>query len=116
MIYGNIELTKFICSEIHTREVNGVIEECISIPIRSNGLSKSKSGRVFMPYSMKERRPNPDNITHYVSVNIKDEKIRKRIEEYGFANNLKFIGYAKSIYYKKGHPSNVVSLDDAMNK
>lgn len=116
MIYGNMELSKFICSEIHEREVNGVIEECISIPIRLNGLKKSNSNRVFMPYTMNERRPNPDNITHYVSVNIKDEKLRDEIERYGFSNNLKFIGYAKSNYFKKGHPSNVVPLDEAMSQ
>ena len=118
MLYESIDLTKFRNVEIEKREIEGKIEECISIPIERNGLYKSDIGRVFLQAFLMDRRPNPDNRSHFISMCIRDEKLREEIERLGFKDNLNYIGYAKmynknrKCYFRKDK----VSLDEALEK
>lgn len=118
MFYESIELTKFRDVEIEKRLIDGKIEECISIPIERNSLYKTNNGRIFLSAFLIEKRPNPDNHSHFVSICIKDEKLRKEIERLGFKDNLNYIGYARvhnrkrKYYFRKDK----VSLDEAMEK
>lgn len=117
MYYGSIELSNFMNTMIHEREVNGKLEECISIPILSNGLIFGKKKVVIMRLLFKDRKPNPENVSHYISMYIPDKSISDRVKELGFENNLKFIGSMKPsfITYRKSRNKNT-SLDEAMDK
>ena len=119
MLFESIELSKFIGVEIHQREVNGEMMDCISIPIRINSLSRVGKNRVFLNLLLFERRANPDNNTHYASVQIKDMKLKEEIEKLGFLNELRFIGNVKNGIWrhkrKSGGNDNKISLDDAIN-
>lgn len=118
MFYESIELTKFRNVEIEQREIDGKMEECISIPIERNSLYKLNNGRVFLKTFLIEKRPNPDNQSHFVSVCIRDEKLREEIERLGFRKDLNYIGYAK-VYNKNRkyyYRQDKVPLDEAMEK
>lgn len=115
MILGNIEFTRLIGVEIQEREVNGKVEKCISIPIRPNGLLLSHQDRVYMDIMIKERRPNPDNISHYISVNIHNPKLMDEIKTLGYEMNLKFFGRAKVVYKKiANYRARISSLEKAL--
>lgn len=116
MFYESIELTKFRDVEIEKREIEGKMEECISIPIERNSLYKIGNSRVFLKCFLIEQRPNPENHSHFVSICIQDEKLRKEIERLGFKRDMNFIGHAK-VYNKKRkyYPRDKVSLDKALD-
>ena len=117
MYYGSIILSNFMNTEIHEREVNGKLEECISIPILSNGLIFGKKRIVVMRFLCRDRKPNPENVSHYISMYIPDKSLSDRIEKLGFENNFKFIGSLKPsfITHKRNRDKNT-SLDEAMDK
>lgn len=119
MLFESIELSKFIGVDIHQREVNGEMMDCISIPIRINSLNRMGKNRVFLNLLLFERRANCDNNTHYASVQINDVKLKEEIEKLGFLKDLRFIGNVKNGIWrhkrKVGDKENKVSLDDAMN-
>lgn len=119
MLFETIELSKFIGVEIHQREVNGEMMDCISIPIRINSLNRLGRDRVFLNLLLFERRANPDNNTHYASVQIKNMKLKEEIEKLGFLGDLRFIGNVKNGIWKHKRKAenkdNKVSLDEAMN-
>lgn len=116
MVYCNVELSKFIGAEIEIREVNGELTECISIPIKTNGMRIGKNKKVFFPFLLKEKKPNLYNQTHYISLYNKDREFRKRISELGYEENLKFLGYAKSVFYKKRDYRKAVPLEEAISQ
>lgn len=116
MIQANLELTRFRDVEIHEREIEGKMEECLSIPIKRNGLFFGKKGSVKLVLMLFEKRANPLNESHYVSVYIPDKKVYADIVKLGFKENFKFLGNAK---YKKSAEKHIrgkaTSIEEAMN-
>ena len=116
MLFASIELSKYIGTEIHKREVNGELVDCISIPIQPNGLFVSTKKRVYAGYTINERRANSYGQTHYISATIRDKKLYRKLVDLGFMSDLKFIGDAKmTTKWVKTHAGKEVSLDKAMD-
>lgn len=118
MLYERIELTRFRNVEIIQREVEGQMEDCICIPIRRNGLYRTKGNRVYFRGFLMERHPNPKNHSHFVSVVIGDEEVRKEIEDLGFKKSFDYIGYAMTWGGKRKRISKKgrMPLDEAIEK
>ena len=116
MIFESLEITKMRGVEIHKREVNGEIQDCVSIPIKINGLCLTSKEKVFMNLLMKERRPNPDNLSHYVSLYTTDKDLIRDIKQSGFEKDYKFLGKAKIwMDYCKRRKASDTDLDKAMS-
>lgn len=117
MLFASIELSKYIGAEIHQREVNGELVDCISIPIQPNGLFLSPKRKVYAGYTINERRTNCYGQSHYISATIRDKKLHQKLEDLGFMQDLKFIGSAKTTTaWVKTHPGVKTSLEEAMDK
>ena len=66
---------------------------------------------------MKERQPNPYGLSHYISLYLKDNEVRKNFIESGFVCSMRFLGYAKpSNQYKQNIRTKITPLDEAMEK
>lgn len=117
MYYEKIELTRYIGAELHEREVNGKLETCISIPIVPNGLVFGKKCEVYMRLICNDRKPNYQNVSHYVSVYVPDKKFWENLDKLGYRNNLMYLGEMKpSFFQRKKLNKNPVSLDEAMDR
>lgn len=96
MFYVCIELSRMLCTEIEEREINGRMEQCISIPMSINGIEMSKRGNIYLNLNLVERRElGRSNETHYASVIFWDKDMYEKIKELGYEKNLKYVGYAK---------------------
>lgn len=115
MYYETIVLSNLMNVEFHEREVEGKMEKCISIPIISSGLIYGKNSSVILRLLCRNKKPNWDNVSHYISLYAPDKELRKRISERGYLDRYKFIGDMKPSFltdYHRGKPS--MSLDEAM--
>lgn len=114
MFYQEIILSKFRSTSLEQREINGIMEDCIVIPLRINGIVRYKSGKVVLSTVIHPKKPNAYNETHYVSVCIGDPEVREENKRLGFAKDLMFIGrfkdnkYSKKTRNKKGKNSSVM--------
>lgn len=117
MFFIDIKLNSLRNTEIHQREVDGTVEDCISIPIRSNGLIVKKRREIHLYALMKERTPNPEKVTHYIVPYIKDKFLFSKLINTGWWKTMFYLGTAKKCFgmsekKSKGH----VSLDEAMER
>lgn len=119
MLNMTVELTKMLYTETHFREINGQMEECISIPIRINGLDKFGKDRVFLNMYLFKRNPNNKNVNYYASIRYRDKNLRQKVIDMGYKNNISYIGSIWFNYFFKrsrfAQNKNEVSLDDALN-
>ena len=116
MFTGSIELSKLIGAEIHEREFNGEIVKCISIPIEENDFPVTSKNRVFLRFVMKEKRPNPYNVSHYISLFVGNKEIIKQHKLLGYDKMVKFIGNARLYEYnRKQYPRKLIPLEKAMD-
>lgn len=118
MYFVDIELSKLRNTEFITRTVDGLEEEGLWIPIKKNGLVFGRHRTVHLKCLMKDRQPNPYGISHYISLYVKDPKIRQTFIDDGFGKALMFIGNAKpSFKYKFDNPRfHITPLDEALEK
>lgn len=120
MYYIDIDLSKYRDAEFVTRDVDGIPEEGIWIPIKRNGFVFGRHKTVHARFLMKERQPNLYGISHYLSMYVKDKKLRDEFLENGFKNEFNFVGYAKpSFSYKSQKMADhvhITPLEDAMDK
>lgn len=118
MLYERIELTKFRNVEIIQREVDGKMEDCISIPINRNGLYRTEGNRVYFRGFLMERKPNPKNHSHFVTAMVSDKELRNEIEHLGFKRNFDYIGYAMTWnrYRNLTKKKSEISLDEALER
>ena len=118
MLLASIKLDNFRDVEIHQREVNGKIVDCVSIPMEENGIYKyGKFNNIILSFSIKEKRLSANNKqSHYISLYTKNKKLREEIERLGYKERLKFLGHA--IYFAKRETYNVkkIDLDNALEK
>lgn len=116
-----LEVERLIGAEVHERVFNGETVECISIPIKENGMHFTSKGHLLMEMYVTPRRPNPQNITHYLSLCfnplIKHEYLK--IKEAGFYEQVKFIGhmFPWSNYKRRwgNKPKTEDSIDEALS-
>lgn len=92
LLKGNLSLLLGVSYEV--REVDGVPQQCIVIPLEKNGLERSRGGSVFIHLGMFEKRPNPFRQTHYITWMLPD-KLYKEYRELGLADRFTFFGAAK---------------------
>lgn len=121
---GRIHLGDLYGVEYETREINGIEEECIVIPIQPNGMHKSKKFGVSIPIRVAEKKTRGHSFfydqTHYITLDLrKKPQVLERLQELGYAHPLMYIGYAYLENYRPLSNSeknrNRVSLDEAMN-
>lgn len=121
MFFLNIDLSKLRNTEFHEREIEGKVEKCISIPIESNGLVIRGRKEVHLYALMKERKPNPDGITHTVVPYITSKKLFAELISNGWWKSMYYLGKVSKKYQRNlNNPfynnNNSVSLDEAMEK
>lgn len=117
MYYINLELSRLLNTEFVTREVDGVAEEGIWIPIKRNHMIYGKGRTIFLPLAMRDMQPNARGYTHYISLLIRDKKIRQKLFYKDGFINLKFLGNAKPRKTLIQHMKvKDVSLKEAMEK
>lgn len=93
-------LSKLLDVSYETREVDGVPQECIVIPLEKNGLKRHpKSGNVMVELAMYEQRPNAWRTTHYVSW-VLPRELYLKYKEYGLSDRFTFFGNAKLNFNK----------------
>ena len=92
----------FFGAEVEKREVNGIMEDCLVIPMRLNGiyLSKKKGNRGVLFYAT--AMPSKTSLwgqSHYLVQSPKEE-IQKELIELGYKPRNIF-GFMKCIFRKK---------------
>lgn len=103
-MYGiTLRMDKLLGVEIEQREFQGKVVPFISFPMEVNGLLLSNRGRNAIRWSlcMYERTPNIFMQSHYLSIYIKDPKIREFYKENGWDDKLRFFGVAKDFGCKR---------------
>ena len=101
--FVSIDLSKLERSMVIDNPDSG--EKGIFIPFKGNSIN-NKYNRVSLSILMRERKPNPDNISHYLTPYIKKAD---RIKAYSL-RGMRFIGEAKP--YSKKTRNNRTSMGD----
>lgn len=93
--YIRAYLSKLLDVSYETREVDGVPQECIIIPLHKNGLKKDpRTGSVGFSLGMYERRPNAWGHTHYISW-LLPEGLYAQYKDLGLTERFTLFGHAK---------------------
>ena len=99
------------------------MEEGIWIPMRPNGIMKSRSYGASLPITILEKKFRGTgkyyHQSHLTAVDYrKDKEQLKRMQELGYANPLFIIGYAykDGAYYFHKFDDKKTSIEDAMEK
>lgn len=114
ILKGN--LSQLLDVSYETREIDGVPQQCIVIPLEKNGLSRSsRNGSVRFSLGMFEKRPNPFRQTHYLSWMLPTELYRE-YKELGLADRFTFFGSAKLTNRKseRKYAGTAKSLDEIL--
>ena len=121
--FARLHLGKLYGAEYEEREVDGVMEEGIWIPMRPNGIMKSRSYGASLPITILEKKYRGTgkyyHQSHLAAVDYrKDKEQLKRMQELGYANPLFIIGYAykDGAYYFHKFDDKKTSIEDAMDK
>lgn len=124
MLFCVIRMSDFIGAEIHQREVMGEIQDCISIPIKINGIRQYPKAGLQLHLLMVPKKPNPRQETHYLSVSFDSlsseaKKMQRKVYGLGYWKQLKYIGKVilsgtKLVFEPRGKRQ--TSLDDALDK
>lgn len=67
---GRIHLGDLYGVEYETREINGIEEECIVIPIQPNGMHKSKKFGVSIPIRVAEKKTRGHSFFYATRIRI----------------------------------------------
>lgn len=119
-MYGiTLKMDKLLGVEIEHKEFEGKVVPFISFPIDVNGLLVSDNGRNTIRWNlcMYERAPNAFEQSHYLSIYIKDPKIRQYYKENGWDDKLRFFGGARDFGNKRMQSKDgrkLVKQDDEM--
>lgn len=114
VLKGNLSQLLDVSYEI--RDIDGVPQQCIVIPLEKNGMSRSsKNGRVSFSLGMFEKRPNPFRQTHYLTWMLPTE-LYNEYRELGLADRFTFFGSAKLTTRKseRKYSGTTKSLDDIL--
>lgn len=124
MLFCVIRMSDFIGAEIHQREVMGEIQDCVSIPIKINGIRQYPKAGLQLHLLMVPKKPNPRQETHYLSVSFDSlspeaKKMQRKVYGLGYWKQLKYIGKVilsgtKLVFEPRGKRQ--TSLDDALDK
>lgn len=122
--FARLHLGKLYGAEYEEREVDGVMEEGIWIPMRPNGIMKSRSYGASLPITILEKKYRGTgkyyHQSHLVAVDYrKDKEQLQRMQELGHAAPLFIVGYAYrdgAYYFHDTKHEKKVSIDDAMNR
>lgn len=82
--------------EMRDVDGEGVEEECISIPLRRNGIAKHHTKGAILSLTLTKLRRVEMNRTHFLSVYL-NKDIQKEVNELGYAERLKFIGEGREM-------------------
>lgn len=101
---GTIKFTNFIGARVQEIEDDdGIVEECIVIPIEKNGFKKSRYNNVYCQLFINESRySNTFLDSHYFRLRV-DKEHCKRMEELGFKSP--FVGSMKPTKFKYNQKS-----------
>ena len=112
-----LKLNRLVNIEIHQREVNGETVDCVSIPMKINGINKTKRGNIMQYFLMREAQPNPYNATHIISPHIPDKKTLKWLVDTGWRKSMYYLGVAcRSKQYRKTNTAReIVPIDKAID-
>lgn len=93
MYYILLYLTRLVGVDLHYREVNGKMEECISIPMRLNGIEKKyENNKVFWGIYMYPDKPNSQNKSHYLAIELKNPEAKKDMMKISGDTWLRYVG------------------------
>lgn len=122
-IFARLHLGKLYGTEYEEREVDGVMEEGIWIPMRPNGIVKSRSYGASLPVTILEKKYRGTgkyyHQSHLAAVDFRNNKEQlKRLQELGWANPLFIIGYAykDGAYYFHNIDDKKPNIDEAMER
>lgn len=123
-IFARLHLGKLYGTEYEEREVDGVMEEGIWIPMRPNGIVKSRSYGASLPVTILEKKYRGTgkyyHQSHLAAVDFRNNKEQlERLQELGWANPLFIIGYAYkdgAYYFHNNNNEKKVSITDAMER
>lgn len=104
---------------VEDRTIEGEEVKCVCIPIEQNGLTVGYKSGVHIRGIMKESRPNPDGMTHYIIPYIRDKRLYAKLVKEGWWRTMFYLGKAKPYYGKNTYGTslqNKVSIDDAMGR
>lgn len=103
-MYGiTLRMDELLGIEIEQKEFHGKVVPFISFPMEVNGLmlSNGNKNKIRWNLCMYERSPNIFGQSHYLSIYIKDPKIREFYKENGWDSKLRFFGVAKDFGSKR---------------
>ena len=122
-IFARLHLGKLYGAEYEEREVDGVMEEGIWIPMRPNGIVKSRSYGASLPVTILEKKYRGTgkyyHQSHLAAVDFRNNKVQlQRLQELGWANPLFIIGYAykDGAYYFHNNDDKKPNIDEAMER
>lgn len=100
MYYANVNLAKLVGADIEVREVFGRPRRCISIPIDLNFLTEG-DGNVFLRLLISKSMFDVGNNSYYISLYMPTEE-RRKMYEYGYKPDLKYLGNMTISYRHEG--------------
>lgn len=119
-----IQLDRLVGAEIHQREVNGEMCDCISIPIKWNGITCYRGTHYYIDFNMTRKRPNPNGHTHYLSLLYPPSMMEwyDKVKNLGLTKGLSYVGvvyggdksYEKTPKYKS--TNTIEGIKRALNK
>lgn len=96
MLRLSLDMSKFIGVELHQREFNGELVDCVSIPVKWNGARFKKGGSIIVEFTIVPKKPNKKNETHYVSLFYLPRYFKEqymKVKELGLYEQVKYIGH-----------------------
>lgn len=111
-----VNFSHFLFAEIEQREVNGQMEECLVIPLRINGLYRSKKEYkgVFCTYNVVPLKNGAYGHSHVVLASLHKNAQRER-KALGYEPNY-ILGNMKYIYSKEAEKPTKASKESIKNK
>lgn len=99
----HLRLNKCHGIEIFEDEFNGEVVSFIKMPMEVNGIyiSNKAKNTIGWDFWMRERAINQYQQTHYICPNIRGEELRKKFEENGWYDQIRFLGVAKDFGSKR---------------
>lgn len=88
-----VDLHRLVGVDIEQREVDGVVQDCISIPIKPNGIKRGYRNTLKLYLGATRKNPNPLGQTHFLSVHFMSAEDYGRAMDLGYMDDqLKYVG------------------------
>lgn len=93
MMLIEVDLHRLIGVDIEQREVDGVVQDCVSIPIKPNGIKQGYRHTLKLYLGATRKHANPQGQTHYLSVHFMSIDDYIKADNLGYMDDqLKFVG------------------------